>query len=132
MKTMNDYKVDQINGTITKKFAAAAGVFGSNEYNTLKQLRTDFPTFQVILREIKRKEGKKSYRNLTYENMRFYITETEGENSPVLAEFDKTCELSKVQSAPYAYVKKWFLDRYKDVFGEKEDSAKAAAVRIFA
>ena len=116
MKTMNEYKVNQIEGTITitKRFAKAASVLGSAEYNIMKQLRADNPTFTVLMREIKKKEGKKSYRNLTYENMRTFIIEAEGENSPILNDFNKTMELAKIQSAPYTYVKKWFLNRYKD------------------
>ena len=125
MKSMNEYKVDQIAGTITitKKFAKAAGVLGSVEYNIMKQLRTDNPTFTVLMREIKKKEGKKSYRNLTYENMRTFIATMEGEDSDRLFEFDRVLACSKSQSAPYAYVKKWFLSIYKDEFKSEEEVA---------
>lgn len=44
MKKMNEYKVDVVAGTITltKKFAKAAGVLGTREFNTFKQLRADY------------------------------------------------------------------------------------------
>ena len=123
MKTMNEYKVDQIEGTITitKRFAKAASVLGSAEYNIMKQLRADNPTFTVLMREIKKKEGKKSYRHMSYENMRIFITEIEGENSPIMNEFEKTMVIAKTQSAPYTYVKKWFLNRYKDALNGTTD-----------
>ena len=123
MKTMNEYKVNQIEGTITitKRFAKAASVLGSAEYNIMKQLRADNPTFTVLMREIKKKEGKKSYRHMSYENMRIFITEIEGENSPIMNEFEKTMAIAKTQSAPYTYVKKWFLNRYKDALNGTTD-----------
>ena len=62
------YEIDFINSKIilTKKFYKAAGTLNSNEYRILVQLRRDNPTFTVELREIKKKEGKQAYRNLTY------------------------------------------------------------------
>ena len=83
MKKMNEYKVDVVAGTITltKKFAKAAGVLGTREFNTFKQLRADYPDYAVQVREIAKKENKTSYANLTYDFMKTYIRTIEGETS---------------------------------------------------
>ena len=126
MTKSQQYEVDFINSKIilTKKLYKAATTLNSPEYTTLMQLRRDNPGFAVELREIKKKEGKKSYRNLTYKNMEEYIITLEGEESENLKEFNNVLKLSKVQAGPYAYVKTWFLKRYSDVF-KSEDEAPA-------
>ena len=114
MKKMNEYKVDVVAGTITltKKFAKAAGVLGTREFNTFKQLRGDYPDYAVQVREIAKKENKTSYANLTYGFMKNFISTVEGETSENLGNLAKVIELSKGQPGHYAYVKTWFLERY--------------------
>lgn len=118
------YEVDFINNKIilTKKFYKAASILNSSEYNIMIQLRTQNPGFEIVLKEIKKKEGKKSYRNLTYANMREYIITREGEKSETVAEFDRVMALSKIQAGPYAYVKTWFLKKYGEEFNAEEVS----------
>ena len=127
MTKSQQYEVDFINSKIvlTKKFYKAATILNTPEYTTLMQLRRDNPGFAIELREIKKKEGKKSYRNLTYKNMEEYIITLEGEESENLKEFNNVLKLSKVQAGPYAYVKTWFLKKYGDAF-KSEDEALAA------
>ena len=121
------YEINFINSKIilTKKFYKAAGTLNSNEYRILVQLRRDNPTFTVELREIKKKEGKQSYRNLTYENMRNHILICEGEDSKALKDFDHVKALSQAQAGPYAYVKTWFLKQYGDAFKREEEVSAA-------
>jgi len=128
MTKTQQYEVDFINSKIilTKKFYKAATILNTPEYTTLMQLRRDNPGFTIELREIKKKEGKQSYRNLTYANMRNYIITLEGEESENLKEFDKVLKLSKVQTGPYAYVKTWFLKLYGDAFKSEEENSKNA------
>lgn len=111
-----DYEVNFLNSTITitKKFAKAASVLNSSEYNTLMQLRKDNPDFRIELREIKKKEGKKAYRNLTFEYMEELIIQMDGKNSENLKLFETVKVQARLQPSPYAFVKKWFLDNYKD------------------
>ena len=68
MKKMNEYNIDVVAGTITltKKFAKAAGVLGTREFNILKQLREACQDYTVQVREIAKNENKTSYANLTY------------------------------------------------------------------
>lgn len=108
------FKVDFISGKIFVKrsFVKAASIINSNEYREVIQLRRDFPNFTFETWEIKKKEGKKTYRNLTYANMSAYISALEGENSPSLGELERMKKLAKVQPGQYGYVKKWFLAKY--------------------
>lgn len=125
MNKNSNYFIDQLNSTIilTKRFYKAASVLNSPEYKELMQARRDNPTFSVVLREIKRKENKNSYRNLTYGNMRTFIENYEMDDdvrADRLKEFEKVMALSKVQSGPYAYVKAWFLKMYGDQYNSEE------------
>ena len=124
---MKNYEVDFIESKIivSKKFYQAAKTLNTPEYKTLVQLRTENPGFAVELRTIQKKEGKKSYRNLTYKNMEEYIITLEGEESENLKEFNNVLKLSKVQAGPYAYVKTWFLKKYGDVFKSEEEAPVA-------
>ena len=120
-----NYNIDFITATITitKKFYKAASVLNSPEYKEMMQLRRENPTFSIVLREIKKKEGKKSYRNLTYENMQTFIENYEtddGVRADRIKEFEKVMALSKVQPGPYAYVKNWFLKQYGEAYKPEE------------
>lgn len=133
-----NYAIDFLTSTIviTKKFYKAASVLNSPEYNEMMQLRRDNPSFSITLREIKKKEGKKSYRNLNYENMKTFIENYETDDdmrANRLKEFETVKALSNVQSGPYAYVKAWFLEKYGKVYdptteeADKNNSDKKAA-----
>ena len=129
---MKNYEVDFIESKIivSKKFYQAAKTINTPEYKTLVQLRTENPGFAVELRTIQKKEGKKSYRNLTYANMREYIITREGEKSETVAEFDRVMALSKVQAGPYAYVKTWFLKKYGEEFNAEEEASEAPKLQL--
>lgn len=131
MTKTQQYEVDFINSKIilTKKFYKAATILNTPEYTTLMQLRRDNPGFAIELRSIKKKEGKKSYRNLTYKHMEAYIVTLEGKESENLKEFNNVLKLSKVQAGPYAYVKTWFLGKYGDAFKSEEEAAETPAAK---
>lgn len=139
MKTTNNYKIDFENARIivNKKYLKEArSDIRSEAYQTIKELRTDFPTFQIVEKEIKHKEGKQTYGKLTYKVMRQQIELREGKDNAdaVLEEFDRIVELSKVHAGAYAFVKTWFLARYKDAivaeanFDTTEDDGKVIAL----
>ena len=113
---------------VTKSFLKEAGIIGSEAYEILVRMRQDLPDYQIVQREIAKKQGKKTYGKLTYETMADFIAVKEGKNAPAaLAEFERIKNLSKIQAGSYAYVKTWFLNRYKDVFTQDEESAEADA-----
>ena len=129
MKKANTYEIDFVNEQIivSKAFLKASATLGTPEYDDIQLLRKENPTFRFVKREISRKPGKKAYRNLNYNNMREFIIAKEGEESRMLSEFERVLRLSKSQSGPYAYVKKWFLHNFKDAFlNEAEQSEEIA------
>ena len=132
MNNRNPYEVDFINSKIilTKKFYKAASILNSPEYKTILQLRAENPGFEIAIKEIKKKEGKKAYRNLTYANMREYIITREGEKSETVAEFDRVMALSKIQAGPYAYVKTWFLKKYGEEFQTGEEAPEVPELKL--
>lgn len=73
---------------ITKKFAKEASVLNSKAYKTISQMRRDFPTYQIVQKEIRKKKGKRSYANLTIEAMKEHISLLEGENSETMQQFN--------------------------------------------
>ena len=123
MSNINRYEINHADKQIivTKSFLKEAGIIGSPAYNVLVKLRKDLPDFAIEPRQIAKKQGKKSYGKLTYKVMGEFITAQEEENAPaVLAEFQRVQQLSKVQAGSYAFVKTWFLTRYKEVFTVEE------------
>ena len=132
MTKTQQYEVDFINSKIvlTKKFYKAATILNTPEYTALIQIRRENPDFTIELREIKKKEGKKSYRNLTYEHMEAYIITRDGKDSEAHKEFEQVKKLSQVQAGPYAYVKTWFLKRYGDVFKSEEEASEAPKLQL--
>lgn len=113
------YRFDHDNSTIvlTKKFAKAAGVVGSKEYNTLRKLRKDAPDYTVAVREIHRKEGKtNTHKNLTYKAMENHITLTiadQEQRETALRDLKAIQTLGKGQPCgAYLFVCDWFLKQY--------------------
>ena len=130
MTKNNRYEINHIEGKVilTKQFAKSASILNTPEYMTLLELRRNHPDYTFELREIRKKEGKKSYRNLTYEHMEDYIITREGKDSAVHKEYQQVKNLAQIQAGPYAYVKSWFLKKYKDEFQkDKEAQTKEQA-----
>ena len=103
MKKNTGYEINYIENTITvtKKFLKEAGIIGSAAYTELARVRKDLPDFQIVQREITKKQGKKSYGKLTYKVMGEFIEAQEEENaSVVLAEFQRVQQLPRFSLVP--------------------------------
>lgn len=114
---MNHTKNYNINFTdktivITKKYAKEANDMASDAYKTLTKLRKDYPDFTIVLKQIKKKEGKRTFRNLTYDAMRLYIESMFGSESEKAKELEERILLSETKDGRYAYVKSWFLENF--------------------
>ena len=120
MMNNNPYKIDYIKNTITasKKFLKAASVYGSTEYKTMIQLRTDFPTFTFEEKQISQKKGKQSYKNLTFEKMREHIILCQDGNR--LKQFDYLMVFYETHRNRYAKIKSWYLEQYKDEYADAD------------
>lgn len=106
--------VDERTAVVTKAFAKKAVVFGTEEYKLWKEFKKDFPQAEMTTKTIKKKENKKSYKNLTYKNMELYITTFEKDETrdSVLGELRRQKLMSKIQTNPYKAVLAWFLQKY--------------------
>ena len=117
----NWLKIDHINGRLImdRTFAKNAENTRSEEYRHLQSVRQDYPTYNVIRKQIKKPAHKESYKGLTYDYMRTYINNHEPEDTrqTMSDELEHMIEISKCHSIRYATIKKWFLAKYPEVVG---------------
>ena len=131
---MKNMKIEVINETtarVSKAFEKNAKIFGTPEYKLWREYLKEFPNATMTTKEIKKNANKKTYRNMTYKNMKLFIEAQE--NSEVLKkEFERQQQMSKVQTNPYKAVLAWFCkefegyDNYKEFFKDKEENEEAA------
>ena len=121
----NTLKINHENRTLVmdRTFAKAASFVGSNEYNLLQDARRDYPSYQVTLRSIKKKEDKESYRGLTYQYMENYIA-THANAARIMEEYKELRLQAECHSIRYPNIKKWFLAKYPEVaqFGVESEA----------
>lgn len=117
----NYLRVDAVNRQLVmdKTFAKNAQIVGSAEYDMLQRARSDYATYSVVTRQIKRNLNKESYRGLTYQYMEDYIAAHEDYETAkaVLDELEEMRLISQCHSKAFRYptIKKWFLERYPKV-----------------
>ena len=98
---------------ISKGFSKAAEIIGSDAYKQLVVLIKDFPTYTILVKEPKKKEGKVSYKGLTLNEMRRFVGTIGNEESAL---FERVIAIAQNKTAPYAVIKKWFLKNYKEAY----------------
>ena len=102
-----------------RTFAKNAEIIGSPEYDLLQECRKAYPNYQVVRREIKKKEGQNRYAGLTVDAMREHIErhEPEATKSYMLEKFDTLLVDMKYISKGHTYprVKSWFIKNYPEV-----------------
>ena len=102
---------------MTKKFAAAAKRFGSDEYKQLQEARRDYPNYRVITKTTRGKKGD-GFKGLTYAYMENYIKGHDDEDGSKMAEFNDlraTSDEAKAfgaEAMSYGEIKAWFLQQY--------------------
>ena len=117
----NTLKIDFAKNKIImdRTFAKNAQNTNSPEYAHLQQVRQDYPTFTVMLRQIKKNPNKESYKGLTYDYMFDYIAKYEPVETrrEVLNELDDMIFISKCHSKAkrYPVIKNWFLEKYPEI-----------------
>lgn len=107
---------------ITRTFDRASRNINSKEYVILSQLARDFAAYKIVVKSIKKKEGKKSYNGLTIDEMKRFIATRK--NKKENDTFDKVLAITEGKKGKYAIVKKWFLEYYKSEY-DKELEALA-------
>lgn len=125
---MNRVSANRVEVTVTKAFEKKANYFGTPEYEQWCKIVAREPDAVMVTKTIKKNPDKKSFLNLTYDNMRGYIAEQENAEE-LIKEFDKQLALSKIQTSPYRFVVAWFeqkfenYDSYKQYFENLKKSA---------
>ena len=109
---------------VTKAFEKAANIFGTPEYRSWKACLGENPGIRMVTKTIRKNADKRTYKNMTYENMELYIRETRCE---LLGEFQRQKKLSSIQSSPYRAVLAWVLDQFGDYDSYKSFFSKAEA-----
>ena len=118
---MTNYaKIDHANRRIImdRTFAKNSEIVGSVEYNQLQACRKDYPTYEVVRREIRKNPTQEHYKGLTYDFMRWYIQKVEGDNAAeVLKTFEDLIDISKCHSVSKRYptIKARFLACYPEI-----------------
>ncbi len=109
---------------MSKNEAKKAGVYNSDEFKKLQELRAAFPTYAVEI--IQKTKARDTMRGLTEDYMRRYI-EKHCEDESIKEEFEFLCGNSEdaLEKAAYGKLKKWFLDTFPEV--EKQNSIMEAA-----
>ena len=114
--------------TVTREFLIRAGQFGSTEFNILLDMQKSNPGFKVVEHKCKRNSDKNVHAALTYDKMVDFIKGYHKDKDALeaaLRDYLIIKKTSKTMPAAYAYVKKWFLSKYKNEFEVYEEERKA-------
>lgn len=114
-KKISGYKIDFTTNTLIMnyKFAAAANEFGTDEYNLVKSILSDFPNLKSVVKAGRETKSARPNKRLTYENMEKHISVYD--NAVELLEvFETVKTASKAVASPYKYVTDWFTKQFPD------------------
>lgn len=110
---------------MTKSESKAAGKVGTTEYETLKELRSENPTFRIVIKASKSRDNMKG---LDTNYMERYIKAHDDEEHSILKEFyslrgldENGKKIDFAPVAPYGTLKQWFLTYYPEV-GKMNDT----------
>lgn len=130
------YFVEQLEGIvyIDPAFLAAAGQIHTEECSLFETLKQKYPTFKFEKKDLN-KSNKTTYVKLTYARMMRFIETNihdEAERNKALVELKQRQIEAEGRPGQYAYVKSWFLSKYKDEYNKssfakakKEDEGKS-------
>lgn len=104
---------------MTKTESKAAGNIHTDEYLELKELRTQNPTFRIVIKTTKSRDNMKG---LTVSYMKKYIEKHDNEERANMATFNSLRgldvdgnEIELTRCVTYGELKMWFLDTYPEV-----------------
>lgn len=129
MKTRFTYNFIE-KAIIGSKAAIERANKGKNpEYAELSGMLVAHPDFTVRVKDIRKKEGKKTYSKLTFGRMEDYISTQFADEETLAAklnEFKAIQKVAEAKGAKYPLTKKWFLAAYPS-FKENEVSEQESA-----
>lgn len=128
MTNMAIIYVNDNTARVTKAFQKNACIFGTEEFKLWREYKKEFPDAKMQTKSIKKNPDKKSNRNMTYPNMKKFIS-TLSDKDKLLKEFEAVKKRSLIQAYPYGYVLEWFqttIEGYDDFakFCEYEQQSK--------
>ena len=103
---------------MSKKFAAAARKFGTQQYRDLQEARRDYPNFKVVTVTRKATGCQDTYKGLTYKFMEDYIQKHDDAEQSIMAEYltlrgkSDAAKENLVESYSYKEMKTWFLKTF--------------------
>ena len=131
MKTRFNYNFTQKTIVGSKKAIERANKGLNPEYSELTAKLEAHPNFSVREKVINKKEGKKTYSQLTFRRMEEYIS-LQDNSKARLVEFKAIMTVAAAKGAKHPLTKKWFLATYpeykKNEVSEKELSEKEKAL----
>ena len=83
----------------------------SAECKMLLQMLSEHPNFKVAEKEINKKDGKQTYKGLTFQAMTDYI-KTQANSEAEIRKYEVVRRIAKIKGSEYALTKKWFLNAY--------------------
>lgn len=131
----NTLKLNHEKGLIVmdRTFAKNAENTMSAEYAHLQNVRRDYPTYTVVRHTIKKNTSKETYKGLTYDFMRYYISKYEPKETKdaVKKELEDLIEISQchAKARRYPTIKNWFLTKYPNVLMFGMTEAELAAYK---
>ena len=106
----NLFAIDFANNTIvaSKTTLKKASIPNSAEYKALMKLMKQNPTFTVAEKEIKKAEGKNTYKGLDKAFIEKYIS-IQSNATDLKAQYEQAAKMGK-----FPLVRKWFLNTFKN------------------
>ncbi len=98
---------------LSKSFSKKQSDIESPEYAKLCKVHTMFPDYDIVVKEIAKKEGKEAYKGLTYAFMEDYISMYG--TAEDMVNFLDLRNLTLCHSVRFQAIKKWFLKKYPKV-----------------
>ena len=118
--------LDATHAQVTKAFEKQARIFGTPEYREWRAYRQDFPSAQMVTKTIKKNASKRTYKNLTYDNIERFL-KVQPTSKELIKEFNDQRAIAAIQQNPYRAVLAWFLSKFPKYDEYKEFFATTAA-----
>lgn len=106
---------------ISKAFSKKTSIFGSDEYEKLKEAKTDFPSFRVVIKSARKRKFEDK---ITMKDILCYVENHSGKDSPEMKQLeelrgksakDAVSVFDFEESACFADIKKWFFATYSEL-----------------
>lgn len=116
--------------TLTKAFSKQAGIYNTDEFRYLKEIRTEFPNFEMVFITVK--PSKKTHKGLTIEWMEQYI-ENHDNRDEIKPLFKNIKDASKDMKGYFPIMKKWFFSQFPELTADvirEEQRAEAEMIAL--